>query len=111
MRSFPDPFTAAVVQWSPSVNDAALGTQRACLAIEEAARKHGAKLVVFPEAWLTGYPYFEGLGPGAEFRAIYRRAWERGLKGCTVFRPNRVTGAVLTGPEPRCERCEVAPAP
>jgi ribonucleoside-diphosphate reductase alpha chain len=41
-----------------------------------------------------------------EFAAIYRHAWERGLKGCTVFRPNRVTGAVLAGPEPRCERCE-----
>jgi ribonucleoside-diphosphate reductase alpha chain len=41
-----------------------------------------------------------------EFAAIYRHAWEQGLKGCTVFRPNRVTGAVLTGPEPRCEHCE-----
>jgi ribonucleoside-diphosphate reductase alpha chain len=48
--------------------------------------------------------------PLDEFRAIYRSAWEQGLKGCTVFRPNRVTGAVLTGPEPRCERCEVLPA-
>lgn len=48
--------------------------------------------------------------PLAEFRAIYRRAWEQGLKGCTVFRPNRVTGAVLAGPEPRCERCDVVPA-
>ena len=48
--------------------------------------------------------------PLTEFRAIYRRAWELGLKGCTVFRPNQVTGAVLTGPEPRCERCEVVPA-
>jgi ribonucleoside-diphosphate reductase alpha chain len=49
--------------------------------------------------------------PLPEFQAIYRRAWERGLKGCTVFRPNQVTGAVLSGPEPRCERCEtVAPA-
>ncbi|GIK85073.1 MAG: hypothetical protein BroJett026_05540 [Betaproteobacteria bacterium] len=45
----------------------------------------------------------------AAFRAIYRQAWERGLKGCTVFRPNRVTGAVLTGPEPRCERCDAVP--
>jgi ribonucleoside-diphosphate reductase alpha chain len=43
------------------------------------------------------------------FHAIYRHAWERGLKGCTVFRPNRITGAVLTGPEPRCERCEIVP--
>ena len=45
-----------------------------------------------------------------EFAAIYRHAWECGLKGCTVFRPNRVTGAVLTGPEPRCERCETVEA-
>lgn len=72
MRSFPDPFTAAVVQWSPSVNDAARGTARACEAIAEAATQHGARLIVFPEAWLTGYPYFEGLGPGAEYRRIYR---------------------------------------
>jgi len=44
--------------------------------------------------------------PREEFGRIYRRAWELGLKGCTVFRPNAVTGAVLSGPEPRCERCE-----
>jgi ribonucleoside-diphosphate reductase alpha chain len=25
----------------------------------------------------------------ADFAAIYRRAFELGLKGCTVFRPNR----------------------
>ena len=73
MKSFPEPFTAAVVQWAPSVNDAALGAERACAAIAEAATKHGAKLIVFPEAWLTGYPYFEGLGPGAEYRKIYRQ--------------------------------------
>ncbi len=44
------------------------------------------------------------------FGRIYRRAFEMGLKGCTVFRPNAVTGAVLSGPEPRCERCDTAPA-
>lgn len=49
--------------------------------------------------------------PFEEFERIYRRAWELGLKGCTVFRPNAVTGAVLTGPEPRCERCETVPVP
>jgi ribonucleoside-diphosphate reductase alpha chain len=49
--------------------------------------------------------------PLAEFRAIYRDAWQRGLKGCTVFRPNRITGAVLAGPEPRCERCETVTTP
>jgi ribonucleoside-diphosphate reductase alpha chain len=31
----------------------------------------------------------------AEFAAIYRRAFELGLKGCTVFRPNPVTGSIL----------------
>lgn len=49
--------------------------------------------------------------PFDEFERIYRRAWQLGLKGCTVFRPNDVTGTVLAGPEPRCERCEVAPVP
>jgi len=48
--------------------------------------------------------------PREEFHRIYRRAWELGLKGCTVFRPNAVTGAVLTGPEPRCERCDTPAA-
>ena len=30
-----------------------------------------------------------------DFAAIYSRAFELGLKGCTVFRPNPVTGAIL----------------
>ena len=49
--------------------------------------------------------------PLDQFEAIYRRAWSLGLKGCTVFRPNAITGAVLSGPEPRCERCETVPLP
>jgi ribonucleoside-diphosphate reductase alpha chain len=32
----------------------------------------------------------------ADFRQIYDLAYEKGLKGCTTFRPNAVTGAVLT---------------
>jgi ribonucleoside-diphosphate reductase alpha chain len=34
--------------------------------------------------------------PFAEFADLYRQAWRSGLKGCTVFRPNPVTGAILT---------------
>ena len=30
-----------------------------------------------------------------DFAAIYTRAFELGLKGCTVFRPNPVTGSIL----------------
>lgn len=40
----------------------------------------------------------------AEFRKIYDLAYEKGLKGCTTFRPNPVTGTVLTSAEdaPHC---------
>ena len=31
-----------------------------------------------------------------DYAAVYREAWELGLKGCTTFRPNPVTGDVLT---------------
>jgi len=49
-----------------------------------------------------------------QFEAIYRRAWELGLKGCTTFRPNPVTGAVLEGAPPEaaaCPRCDPAREP
>jgi ribonucleoside-diphosphate reductase alpha chain len=35
-----------------------------------------------------------------QFKGIYRRAWELGCKGCTTYRPNAVTGSVLSLPEP-----------
>jgi ribonucleoside-diphosphate reductase alpha chain len=31
-----------------------------------------------------------------DFKDIYRQAYDLGLKGCTTFRPNPVTGEVLT---------------
>jgi len=34
--------------------------------------------------------------PFSELKSIYRRAYELGLKGCTTFRPNPVTGAILS---------------
>jgi ribonucleoside-diphosphate reductase alpha chain len=34
--------------------------------------------------------------PFEEFNQIYDVAYDRGLKGCTTFRPNPTTGAVLT---------------
>lgn len=43
--------------------------------------------------------------PFSEFRDLFAAAFRRGLKGCTVFRPNPVTGVVLdemAGPEFRC---------
>jgi ribonucleoside-diphosphate reductase alpha chain len=33
----------------------------------------------------------------ADFKEIYERAYDMGLKGCTTFRPNPVTGEILRG--------------
>ncbi len=32
----------------------------------------------------------------ADFASIYEKAWKMGLKGCTTFRPNAVTGSILS---------------
>lgn len=36
----------------------------------------------------------------AAFRNIYELAYDKGLKGCTTFRPNPVTGSVMQAEEP-----------
>jgi len=41
--------------------------------------------------------------PFSEFRKVYDLAYEAGLKGCTTFRPNPVTGVVLSGAEDGAE--------
>ena len=38
--------------------------------------------------------------PYAEFRSLFEQAYDLGLKGCTLYRPNPVTGAVLTAAGP-----------
>ncbi|SHI97006.1 adenosylcobalamin-dependent ribonucleoside-diphosphate reductase [Wenxinia saemankumensis] len=37
------------------------------------------------------------------FEAVYMQAWDEGCKGCTTYRPNDVTGSVLTAAEPKPE--------
>ncbi len=71
-------FVAAVVQWAPEAHDAIAGSKKAAKAIGEAAAL-GARLVVFPEVWLQGYPYWAGLSVrDPEFQtwrdALYRAA-------------------------------------
>ena len=34
-----------------------------------------------------------------DFQDVYMQAWEQGCKGCTTYRPNDVTGSVLTATE------------
>ena len=50
-------FTAAAVQAAPVYLDPAATVDKAVALIQEAAR-HGAGLVVFPEVFVPGYPYW-----------------------------------------------------
>jgi ribonucleoside-diphosphate reductase alpha chain len=48
----------------------------------------------------------------AEFQDVYAKAWRLGLKGVTVFRPNPVTGSVISlSTEPGAPCCEVGREP
>jgi ribonucleoside-diphosphate reductase alpha chain len=38
--------------------------------------------------------------PFADFRSVFEEAHALGLKGCTLYRPNPVTGAVVTPDRP-----------
>jgi ribonucleoside-diphosphate reductase alpha chain len=40
-----------------------------------------------------------------DFKEIYQQAYQRGLKGCTTFRPNPVTGEVLRGDGESAPHC------
>lgn len=62
-----------------------------------------SKTITVPES----YPF-------DAFRSIYDAAYDMGLKGCTTFRPNPVTGAVVTAPNesasaPQCCAIELEP--
>ncbi len=35
-----------------------------------------------------------------DFKSVYMDAWDQGLKGCTTYRPNPITGAVLSAAAP-----------
>lgn len=40
--------------------------------------------------------------PFKKLTEVYTTAYELGLKGCTIFRPNDITGSVMEVPEERC---------
>ncbi len=41
-----------------------------------------------------------------DFVSVYEKAWRMGLKGCTTFRPNNVTGSILSSaPLEHCPSC------
>ena len=74
-------FIATAVQHAPVFLDLSKSIEKACDLISECARQ-GARLIVFPETWLTGYPVWFDLVPGAalwdskEANDVYQRLFE-----------------------------------
>ena len=69
----PQPFLVAAVQISPAFLDRDTTVDRACQAIAEAGSR-GARLVVFPEAFVPGYPLWVwsiAAGQTQDLRALY----------------------------------------
>ncbi len=67
------PFKVAAAQLSPFFLDKEKTVEKACEAILEAG-ENGAKLIVFPEAFISGYPDWTWLVPnskGAELNELY----------------------------------------
>ena len=56
MTRVSEPFTVAAVEFNPEIFEFDRNVQRACQVIEEAATQ-GARLIVLPEAALSGYIY------------------------------------------------------
>ncbi len=76
MTDAPQPFVAAVVQAAPAYLDIDAGIAQTVRLIDEAAA-NGARMIVFPELWLPGYPWWIWLGSPAwaaqrGFSARYR---------------------------------------
>lgn len=72
----------AAMQTAPVFLDPAATVDKACALIAEAAG-HGAKLVVFPEVFVAGYPYWNGL-----MTPIEGSAWFEWLCGATITLPS-----------------------
>ncbi len=65
-------FIAAAVQRAPVYGDLQAGVKLAVASVREAA-KAGARLIVFPESWLPGFPYWcTEQRPAASIRGLFQ---------------------------------------
>ena len=94
-RSHPTSFIVAAIQDAPVFLDRAATIDKACSLVREAAT-HGAKLIVFPEGFVPGYPLWVWHVPAGsthELRALYAEL---------------VDQAVSVGDEATARLCEAA---
>ena len=78
--ALPEPYAAAAVQRAPAWGDLQAGLALAIDAIDEAARE-GASLIVLPEAWLPGYPYWcTEQRPNRAVRQLFRELTENSVE-------------------------------
>jgi len=82
--------TAAVVQASPVAFDLERSLEKA-LDLVAAASAHGAELIVFPEAFLSGYPKGFDFGTRVGMRSPEGRAWFRRYYDSAVDVPGPAT--------------------
>ncbi len=98
--------TVAIVQQPPAVLDLAEGLLRAVRFVAEAASR-GARLVVFPEAWLTCYPAWV-FGMAQWDDAVARRWYGELLAQSPVLDPVAAAGGVTDGVQPLREAAAAA---
>jgi predicted amidohydrolase len=78
------PFQAAIIQHPPVFLNLQASLEKACALIEQAAGQ-GARVIVFPETWLPGYPVWLDYAPAAALwdhppaKALYRLLAENAI--------------------------------
>jgi len=91
MSTFNKKFQVAVVQASPVFLDLQASIQKACVLIENAA-KNGAKFILFPEAFLPGYPDWIWNVPAGNI-SLYQKLYAKLLENSLT--PNSVEEKTL----------------
>lgn len=74
-----EPYTAAAVQASPVYLDKEETLKKTENLIEEASNQ-GADLIVFPEAFISGYPYFAWLGTPMWYHEFYKEWYKSSIE-------------------------------
>ena len=92
------PFQAAVIQHPPVYLNLKASVEKALRLIDEAA-EGGAKVIAFPETWLTGYPLWLDAVPDAAL-------WDHG-PAKALFRVYRENAITFPGPELQALREQV----